>query len=142
MKTNIHFWSYLVQFFLEWDMFQSEVVENIKTRIFCSMIFLKKHCALSEIMWKNMVDWGRPQMTVWHMHIPCWIPKATNTLRMCNTYRFSTAIMVAQMRLNVTLYVHCLSYLFFVLRCISMLYFIFHHFYFLYGTVAFHFLSS
>ena len=41
--------------------------------------FCLKHCALSEIMWKNMVDWGRPQMTKLHMHIPCWIHKATNT---------------------------------------------------------------
>ena len=26
-----------------------------------------------------MVQPGRPQMTVWRMHIACWIPKATNT---------------------------------------------------------------
>ena len=33
------------------------------------------------------------------------------TLRECNIYRFSTAIMVARTRLNVTLNVHCLAYL-------------------------------
>jgi len=45
------------------------------------------------------------------MHIACWIRKATNThtLRICNTYCFSTAIMIAQRRPNVTLYLHCLS---------------------------------
>jgi hypothetical protein len=32
MKTNIHFWSYLDQFFLEWGMFQTEVVEENKTQ--------------------------------------------------------------------------------------------------------------
>ena len=32
-----------------------------------------------EIMWKNIVEPGRPQMTMWHMRIACWIPKATNT---------------------------------------------------------------
>jgi hypothetical protein len=32
-----------------------------------------------EIMWKNIVEPGRPQMTIWRMHIACWIPKATNT---------------------------------------------------------------
>jgi len=32
-----------------------------------------------------------------------------HTLRMCNTYRFSTVTMVARTRLNVTLYVYCLS---------------------------------
>jgi len=32
-----------------------------------------------------------------------------HTLRICNTYCFSTAKVVARTRLNVTLYVHCLS---------------------------------
>jgi len=32
-----------------------------------------------------------------------------HTLKLCNTYSFSTATMVARMRLSVTLYVHCLS---------------------------------
>ena len=36
MKTNIHFWSYLAQFILEWEMFQSKVVNKLKTRILCS----------------------------------------------------------------------------------------------------------
>jgi len=31
------------------------------------------------------------------------------TLRMCNTYSFSTATIVTRTRLNVTLYVHCPS---------------------------------
>jgi hypothetical protein len=30
-------------------------------------------------MWKNIVEPERPQMTVQHTHIACWIPKATNT---------------------------------------------------------------
>ena len=30
-------------------------------------------------MWKNIVEPGRPQMTIWRMRIACWIPKATNT---------------------------------------------------------------
>ena len=34
--------------------------------------------AFYEIMWKNIVDPGRPQMTVWRMRIACWIPKAEN----------------------------------------------------------------
>ena len=29
-------------------------------------------------MWKNIVEPGRLQMTVWGMHIACWLPKATN----------------------------------------------------------------
>ena len=30
-------------------------------------------------MWKNIVEWGRPQMTIWPKRIACWIPKATKT---------------------------------------------------------------
>ena len=37
-----------------------------------------KSC-LYEKMWKNIVQPGRPQMTIWRMHSSCWIPKATNT---------------------------------------------------------------
>jgi len=39
MKINIHFLSYLAQFFLEWEMFQIKVVEKIKMRILCSITF-------------------------------------------------------------------------------------------------------
>jgi hypothetical protein len=38
-----------------------------------------KKSAIYEIMLKNMVAPDRPQMTIWHMHIACWIPKTTNT---------------------------------------------------------------
>jgi len=34
-------------------------------------------------MWKNVVEWGRPQMTIWRMRIACWIPKATNAHTGC-----------------------------------------------------------
>ena len=30
-------------------------------------------------MWKNIVELGRPKMTIWRMRIACWIPKVTNT---------------------------------------------------------------
>jgi len=30
-------------------------------------------------MCKNIVHRGRPQMTIWRMHIACWLSKATNT---------------------------------------------------------------
>ena len=43
-----------------------------------SFIFFES-CAVYEIMWKNMVQPDRPQMTIWRMRIACWIPKATNT---------------------------------------------------------------
>jgi hypothetical protein len=39
MKTNIRFLSYLAHFFLEGEMFQTKVVEKIKTHILGSIIF-------------------------------------------------------------------------------------------------------
>jgi hypothetical protein len=50
---------------------------------------LSENRAVYETMWKNIVEPGRPQMTIWRMRIACWIPKAyKHTLRICNTYYF------------------------------------------------------
>jgi hypothetical protein len=38
-----------------------------------------RNCAVYEIMWKSIVEQGRPQMTVRCMHAACWITKATRT---------------------------------------------------------------
>ena len=35
--------------------------------------------AVCEIMWENIADPDMPQMTIWHLRIVCWIPKATDT---------------------------------------------------------------
>jgi hypothetical protein len=59
-------------------MFQTKVVEEMKTHILCSVTFFLNP-AVYEIMWKNVVERGRPQMTIWRMRIARWIPKATNT---------------------------------------------------------------
>ena len=40
MKTNIYF-LYLTQLFLEWEIFQKEVIGKLKIRILCSVIFLE-----------------------------------------------------------------------------------------------------
>ena len=42
-----------------------------------------KNHAVCEIMWKKFVEWGWPQMTIWHMHFACWIHKASNTHTSC-----------------------------------------------------------
>jgi len=38
-----------------------------------------KNPAVCEIMWKNIAEPDRPQMTIRRMRIACWIPKATDT---------------------------------------------------------------
>jgi hypothetical protein len=42
-------------------------------------------------MCKNIVETGIPQTKTWRMRMAYWIPKATQKLRVCNTYCFSTA---------------------------------------------------
>jgi len=42
-------------------------------------IFFFENGVVYEIMWKNIVERGRSRMTIWHVRIACWIPKATNT---------------------------------------------------------------
>jgi hypothetical protein len=82
-------------------------VEEIKTHIFCSKTFFENR-AVYEIMRKNIVEWGRSRMTIWRMRIACWIPKATNTLGICNTYCFSTATTKAPLCYVI---VHCVLYI-------------------------------
>jgi len=52
-------------------------VEKIKTHILCAMI--PPHLSLSKNPWRNTVVPYGSQMMVQHMHIACWIRKATNT---------------------------------------------------------------
>jgi hypothetical protein len=59
-------------------MFQTKVVDKIKTHILCSITFFENG-AVYEIMWENFVELGRPQMTIWRIRIACWIHKVTNT---------------------------------------------------------------
>ena len=53
--------------------------ENQTTHFIFNNLFFSKNCAIFEIMWKNIVEPGRPQMTIWRIWIACWIPKGTNT---------------------------------------------------------------
>jgi hypothetical protein len=47
---------------------------------------------------------------IWRMRFACWITKKyKHTIRICNTYCFSTATMQTRTSLHVTLYLHCLS---------------------------------
>ena len=64
-------------------MCQTKVVDKIKTHILYSVTFSFENRAVYEKMWKNIVERGRPRMTIWRMRIECWIPKATNTHSGC-----------------------------------------------------------
>ena len=83
--------------------------ENRNTH-FMSNHFLLENPAADEIMWKNTVQQGRPQI-IWRKRIACWTNKATNkhTHSIYNNHCVSVATLAARTPLNVTLYVHCLS---------------------------------
>jgi len=40
MKTNIHFWSYLAEFFLQWGILY-QAVEKIKVAFYIQQVFVK-----------------------------------------------------------------------------------------------------
>ena len=48
MKTNTHFWSYLTQFFVEWEMFQTKDVGKIKTHILRSVAFFEERAVCGD----------------------------------------------------------------------------------------------
>jgi len=73
-------------------------------------MFFENH-AVNETRSKNTVVRGRP-MTIQSMRIAYWIPEATNTHRLCNTYCFSTTTMVGRTRLNVIRSLHLLLIIF------------------------------
>ena len=58
---------------------EKSCLENQNIRFTSNNFFFFLNCAVYEIMWKNIAERGRPQMTTWRMRIACWIPKATNT---------------------------------------------------------------
>ena len=59
MNTNIHFWSYIAQFFLEREIFRTKVVEEIKNRhfVFKNFFFFRKSCRL----WVNVEKYCRAE---------------------------------------------------------------------------------
>jgi hypothetical protein len=66
---------------------------------------VKKNCGA-----RNATDHNIPR----RMRISHCVPKARQTLRICNTYYFSTASVVTGMRLSVTLCAHFPSCFFFM----------------------------
>jgi len=61
-------------------MFQTKVVQKIKTHILCSVTFFRKSCGL----WDNVEKYctarkSTDENLIRRMSITCWIPKTTNT---------------------------------------------------------------
>ena len=73
--------TYFVEFFLEWDMLWTKVLQKIKTHISCTKTFSPlKSC----LLWHNVQKYCRARQftddyIIRRMRIACWIIKATNT---------------------------------------------------------------
>ena len=78
--TSIPIYFFIISrsFLLRMTNISDKFLEKIKTHILCSVIFFYENLSFMKKMWKNIVERGRPQMTIWHMRISGWIPKATN----------------------------------------------------------------
>ena len=98
MNIIMHFWLYLAQFFLEWKMFQSEVVEKIWTHILCSItfFFFRSSC----FSWANVEEYCRARQatdnSMAHVHCIMNTKSYKHIRRICNTYCFFTAKMIAR----------------------------------------------
>jgi hypothetical protein len=107
METDVHLWPYLAKFFLEWEMFQTKVVQKIKTHILCSIRCSRKSWRL----WENVEKYSRagqaPDEDTRCMHIACCMPKATNALpEYVTLIAFPRQQSLTRTRVNSTLYVH------------------------------------
>jgi hypothetical protein len=68
-------------------MFQTIVVQKMKTHMLCSTLFFPfENRTVYDITCKNTVQTGRPHMTIWRTAY--WIPKATNTHQECVIFIF------------------------------------------------------
>ena len=86
-------------------MFQTKVVEKIKTHIFVFSFFPLEKRALCEIVWKKYCRPGQATDDNMAQRFACWIPTATNThSEYVILPAFSTAITVARTLLDVTLH--------------------------------------
>ena len=109
-------------------MFQAKVAEKIKRGSILNFFFFK-NSLVHEILWKNILELGRPQTTTRSLNqnamcsthngddapqnmalVYCALDTSgyKYILRLCNNYCFSTPTMVTWTSLNVALYVHCL----------------------------------
>jgi len=74
-------------------------------------MLLFENRAVYEIMWKNIVEQGRPQIKIRRMRIACWITMAPHTFPQYITLIAFPLQQLLQERAPVgTLHAHCLSW--------------------------------
>ena len=87
MKTYVHFLSHPAEFFLQFPLIQELKRRSkhtfysilhilVQQSTFCLITFFHENWAVYEIMWKNMVERDRPQVTTRCKCFACWITTA------------------------------------------------------------------
>ena len=93
------------------NIYEKKIVENTKHIFYVEQHFLfRKIVSFMGHSRKILMTWQATDDIMAHAHCILDMLYYNHTLRICNTYCFSTAKIVAQMRHNITLYVHCLSF--------------------------------
>jgi hypothetical protein len=80
-------------------MFQVKVIKTIKTRVLCSVIFFREWCRLRYVKIYGRAVQDTDDNVTRHMRCACWVTKATNTFKICDTNCFSMAPVVTRTRL-------------------------------------------
>ena len=96
MKTIRQFWSHLAQFFSEWKMFQTKIVEKLETHICVQFFFFRKSGRLWDNVEKYSTVGQATDDNIAQAHSMLDTKGYKHTLRICNTYYFSTATVVAR----------------------------------------------
>ena len=80
MNTTVHLYWYLAEFFLEWQMFHTEVVEKIETHTLHSVFFFPMNsCSLWDNVEKYVTARQATDDITRRMRFWCWITKAPDT---------------------------------------------------------------
>jgi hypothetical protein len=114
MKTWVTLGQHLVEFFLEWETFESKAVEKIKKIhfMFSTSFFFRKSCRLWDNVEKYCTAGHVSDGNMAHAHCKLDSKICRHVLRIGNNYCPSTATMVRWTCLIIRLYVHCLHYCF------------------------------
>ena len=65
-----------------------------------NFLFFFENRAVYDTMWENIVELGRPHMTIWRMRIACWITKATNTTQNMSQKRICCFLIMSSLPLT------------------------------------------
>ena len=111
-QTDTHFWPYLAQFFSEWGMLHTKVVEKTKTHILCSVISFRKSCRLWDNVEKYCIAWLATDNNMTHAHCMLGNQGNEHKLRICNTSAVPLQQWLCE-RVSMLRYTYiaCLSYL-------------------------------